>query len=319
MIIDSAKRVLKIESEAVAALIDRIDGNFVRVVEELIACQGRVVVTGMGKSGLIGKKIAATLASTGKPAFFLHPAEGVHGDLGMVCRGDLIIAISNSGETQEIIRILPVLKRLNIILISLVGNHRSTLARNSDLFIDISVKEEACSMGLIPTASTTAALAMGDALAIALLEKNGFKEEDFASFHPGGSLGKRLLMKVEDVMHKGDKIPVVSEDTLMKDAIYEISSKKLGVTIVMDNDDRISGIITDGDLRRLLVKEVDILHKRAGEVMTRNPKTIDRDSLAAKAVGVMENHKITSLVVADKTGKIEGIVHLHDLLELGVI
>lgn len=319
MIIDSAKRVLKIESEAVAAMIDRIDGNFVRVVEELIACQGRVVVTGMGKSGLIGKKIAATLASTGKPAFFLHPAEGVHGDLGMVCRGDLVIAISNSGETQEIIRILPVLKRLNIILISLVGNHRSTLARNSDLFIDISVKEEACSMGLIPTASTTAALAMGDALAIALLEKKGFKEEDFASFHPGGSLGKRLLMKVEDVMHKGDKIPVVSEDTLMKDAIYEISSKKLGVTIVKDKDDRISGIITDGDLRRLLAKEVDILHKRAGEVMTRNPKIIDRDSLAAKAVGVMESHKITSLVVADKKGKIEGIVHLHDLLELGVI
>ncbi|MEK6576734.1 MAG: KpsF/GutQ family sugar-phosphate isomerase [Nitrospirota bacterium] len=319
MIIDSAKRVLKIESEAVAAMIDRIDGNFVRVVEELIACQGRVVVTGMGKSGLIGKKIAATLASTGKPAFFLHPAEGVHGDLGMVCRGDLVIAISNSGETQEIIRILPVLKRLNIILISLVGNHRSTLARNSDLFIDISVKEEACSMGLIPTASTTAALAMGDALAIALLEKKGFKEEDFASFHPGGSLGKRLLMKVEDVMHKGDKIPVVSEDTLMKDAIYEISSKKLGVTIVKDKDDRISGIITDGDLRRLLVKEVDILHKRAGDVMTRNPKSIDRDSLAAKAVGVMESHKITSLVVADKKGKIEGIVHLHDLLELGVI
>lgn len=319
MIIDSAKRVLKIESEAVAALIDRIDGNFVRVVEELIACQGRVVVTGMGKSGLIGKKIAATLASTGKPAFFLHPAEGIHGDLGMVCRGDLVIAISNSGETQEIIRILPVLKRLNIILISLVGNHRSTLARNSDLFIDISVKEEACSMGLIPTASTTAALAMGDALAIALLEKKGFKEEDFASFHPGGSLGKRLLMKVEDVMHKGDKIPVVSEDTLMKDAIYEISSKKLGVTIVKDKDDRISGIITDGDLRRLLVKEVDILHKRAGDVMTRHPKTIDRDSLAAKAVGVMESHKITSLVVADKKGKIEGIVHLHDLLELGVI
>lgn len=319
MIIDSAKRVLKIESEAVAAMIDRIDGNFVRVVEELIACQGRVVVTGMGKSGLIGKKIAATLASTGKPAFFLHPAEGVHGDLGMVCRGDLVIAISNSGETQEIIRILPVLKRLNIILISLVGNHRSTLARNSDLFIDISVKEEACSMGLIPTASTTAALAMGDALAIALLEKKGFKEEDFASFHPGGSLGKRLLMKVEDVMHKGDKIPVVSEDTLMKDAIYEISSKKLGVTIVKDKDDRVLGIITDGDLRRLLVKEVDILHKRAGEVMTRHPKSIDRDSLAAKAVGVMESHKITSLVVADKKGKIEGIVHLHDLLELGVI
>lgn len=319
MIIDSAKRVLKIESEAVAALIDRINGNFVRVVEELIACQGRVVVTGMGKSGLIGKKIAATLASTGKPAFFLHPAEGIHGDLGMVCRGDLVIAISNSGETQEIIRILPVLKRLNIILISLVGNHRSTLARNSDLFLDISVKEEACSMGLIPTASTTAALAMGDALAIALLEKKGFKEEDFASFHPGGSLGKRLLMKVEDVMHKGDKIPVVSEDTLMKDAIYEISSKKLGVTIVKDKDDRVLGIITDGDLRRLLVKEVDILHKRAGEVMTRHPKSIDRDSLAAKAVSVMESHKITSLVVADKKGKIEGIVHLHDLLELGVI
>ncbi len=319
MIIDSAKRVLKIESEAIAEMIERIDGNFVRVVEELIACQGRVVVTGMGKSGLIGKKIAATLASTGKPAFFLHPAEGVHGDLGMVCRGDLVIAISNSGETQEIIRILPVLKRLNIILISLVGNHRSTLARNSDLFIDISVKEEACSMGLIPTASTTAALAMGDALAIALLEKKGFKEEDFASFHPGGSLGKRLLMKVEDVMHRGDKIPLVSEDTLMKDAIYEISSKKLGVTIVKDRDERISGIITDGDLRRLLVKEVDILHKRAGEVMTRNPKTIDKDSLAAKAVGVMENHKITSLVVADNQGKIEGIVHLHDLLELGVI
>lgn len=319
MITDSAKRVLRIESEAVAALIDRIDGNFVGVVEELLTCQGRVVVTGMGKSGLIGKKIAATLASTGKPAFFLHPAEGVHGDLGMVCRGDLVIAISNSGETEEIIKIFPVLKRLNVKLISLVGNPRSTLAKNSDLFIDISVKEEACSMGLIPTASTTAALAMGDALAIALLERKGFKEEDFASFHPGGSLGKRLLLKVEDVMHKGNNIPIVSKDTLMKDAIYEISSKKLGVTVVKDIDEKICGIITDGDLRRLLEKEVDILHERVGEVMTKNPKIIDKDSMAAKAVGIMESYKITSLIVADKEGKIEGIVHLHDLLELGVI
>lgn len=319
MIIDSAKRALRIESEAVSALIDRIDGNFVKVVEELLACQGRVVVTGMGKSGLIGKKIAATLASTGKPAFFLHPAEGVHGDLGMVCRGDLVIAISNSGETEEIIRILPVLKRLNISLISLVGNPRSTLAKNSDLFIDISVKEEACPMGLIPTASTTAALAMGDALAIALLERKGLREEDFASFHPGGSLGKRLLLKVEDVMHKGDKIPVVSEDTFMKDAIYEISSKKLGVTVVKDRNEKICGIITDGDLRRLLEKEVDILHKMAGEVMTKNPRIIDKDSMAAKAAGIMESHKITSLIVVDKTGRIEGIVHLHDLLELGAI
>lgn len=323
MVKEQAKRVLKIESEAIARLIDRIDDNFEQAVELILKCKGRVVVTGMGKSGLIGKKIAATLASTGTPALFLHPAEGAHGDLGMVTRGDTVIAISNSGETEEITRMLPSLKRLNIPLIALTGNKESTLAKNSDVVIDVSVTEEACPLGLAPTASTTATLAMGDAIAVALLDRRGFKEEDFACFHPGGSLGKRLLLRVQDLMHTGDAIPIVTEQTLIKDAIYEISSKKMGITSVLDRDGRIVGVISDGDLRRWMEKTEksgeNLLHKKAGEIMTRNPKVISSSALAAEAVSVMERHSITCLIVSEQDLKPVGVIHLHDLLRAGIV
>ncbi len=319
MIEESAKRVLRLEAKAISDLIGRIDQAFVRAVELLDSCRGRTIVTGMGKSGLIGKKIAATLASTGTPAFFLHPAEGVHGDLGMVSRGDIVMAISNSGETEELIRILPALKRLAVPVICLTGNLKSTLAKNSEVVLDVSVTEEAGPLGLIPTASTTAALAMGDALTIALLEKRGFKEEDFAYFHPGGALGRRLLIRVADVMHTGSDIPIVFEDTPMKEALLEMTSKKLGTTAVQDRQSRLSGVITDGDLRRLLKRESDPLIRRAGEVMTRNPKVITADALAAKAVQIMEQYSITALVVVGQEERIIGIVHLHDLLKRGIV
>ncbi len=320
---EQARRVLKIESEAVAALIDRIDDRFEQAVEMILNCEGRVVVTGMGKSGLIGKKIAATLASTGTPALFLHPAEGVHGDLGMVTRGDTVIALSNSGETEEIARMLPSLKRLGIRLIALTGNAESTLAKNSDVVINVGVKEEACPLGLAPTASTTAALAMGDALAVALLDKRGFREEDFACFHPGGTLGKRLLLRVQDLMHTGDAIPAVSEETLIKDAIYEISSKKMGVTSVLDSAGRLVGIISDGDLRRWMEKTEktgeNLLAKRAKDIMTKNPKVTKGEALAAEAVAIMEKNSITCLIVTNRDAKPEGVLHLHDLLKAGVV
>ncbi len=320
---EQARRVLKIESEAVAALIDRIDDRFEQAVEMILSCEGRVVVTGMGKSGLIGKKIAATLASTGTPALFLHPAEGIHGDLGMVTRGDTVIALSNSGETEEIARMLPSLKRLGIKLIALTGNAESTLAKNSDVVINVGVKEEACPLGLAPTASTTAALAMGDALAVALLDKRGFREEDFACFHPGGTLGKRLLLRVQDLMHTGDAIPSVSEETLIKDAIYEISSKKMGVTSVLDSAGKLVGIISDGDLRRWMEKTEktgeNLLAKRAKDIMTKNPKVTKREALAAEAVAIMEKNSITCLIVTSRDARPEGVLHLHDLLKAGVV
>jgi arabinose-5-phosphate isomerase len=320
---EQAKRVLKIEAAAVAALIDRIDERFEQAVEMILDCKGRVVVTGMGKSGLIGKKIAATLASTGTPALFLHPAEGIHGDLGMVTRGDTVIALSNSGETEEIARMLPSLKRLGIKLIALTGNIDSTLAKNSDVVIDVGVKEEACPLGLAPTASTTATLAMGDALAVALLDKRGFKEEDFACFHPGGTLGKKLLLRVRDLMHIGDAIPVVSEATLIKDAIYEISSKKMGVTSVLDRAGKLVGVISDGDLRRWMERTEkageNLLAKTAKDIMTKNPKVTNRDALAAEAVAIMERNSITCLIVTDREEKPEGVIHLHDLLKAGVV
>lgn len=320
MLIEQAKRVLRIEAEAISSMIERIGEDFLKAVEMLYSCEGRVVVTGMGKSGIIGKKIAATLASTGTPALFLHPAEGVHGDLGMITKGDVLLAISNSGETEELNRILPLIKRLNVRLISMTGGMNSTLAKASDVVLDVGVKEEACPLGLIPTASTTAALAMGDALAVALLEKRGFKEEDFAFFHPGGTLGKRLLLKVEDLMHRGKEIPKVREDTIMKDTILEISSKKLGMTSVVDSKGRLCGIITDGDLRRWLEKgEADIFKTKAKDVMTKNPKTIEGDALAAKAVSIMEHYSITSLIIVNKERRPEGIIHLHDLLKAGVV
>jgi arabinose-5-phosphate isomerase len=320
---DQAKRVLKIEADAVAALIDRIDERFEQAVEMILDCKGRVVVTGMGKSGLIGKKIAATLASTGTPALFLHPAEGIHGDLGMVTRGDTVIALSNSGETEEIARMLPSLKRLGIKIIALTGNTDSTLAKNSDVVIDVGVKEEACPLGLAPTASTTATLAMGDALAVALLDKRGFREEDFACFHPGGTLGKRLLLRVRDLMHIGDAIPAVSEATLIKDAIYEISSKKMGVTSVLDGAGKLVGVISDGDLRRWMERTEktgeNLLAKKAKDIMTKNPKVTNREALAAEAVAIMEKNSITCLIVTDHDAKPEGVIHLHDLLKAGVV
>lgn len=317
--IETAKRVLRIEAEAIEALIDRISESFGKAVEIILNSKGRVVVTGMGKSGLIGKKIAATLASTGTPAFFMHPAEAIHGDLGMVTSDDVIIAISNSGETEEVIRLIPFLKRFNVKLIAITGNNGSTLAQQADVSLDVSIREEACPLGIVPTASTTATLAMGDALAVALLKRRGFKEEDFAMYHPGGSLGKRLFIKVRDLMHTGDALPVVEPDTPMTEAIMEISSKRLGVTAVVDGERRIMGIITDGDLRRGIQKYGKaFFDMRAEEVMTKNPKTISADELAAKALALMEEKSITSLLVPDRNGRLEGIIHIHDILKKGI-
>ncbi len=319
-LIDIAKKVLKIESEAVSALAEKLNSNFEKAVDIILNCKGRVIVTGMGKSGLVGKKIAATLASTGTPAFFMHPAEASHGDLGMVTSDDVIIAISNSGETEEIVNLIPFLKRFSVSLISLSGNLNSTISRAADVVLDISVKEEACPLGIVPTASTTATMAMGDALAVALLTKRGFKEEDFAFFHPGGSLGKKLFIKVKDLMHTGDALPVVSPDLPMMDVIVEISSKRLGATVVIDNYKKILGIITDGDLRRGIEKwGKAFFDMNANEVMTRNPKTISEDELAVKALSIMEKHSITSLIVPDGDGKAKGIIHLHDILKQGIV
>ncbi|RME38928.1 MAG: KpsF/GutQ family sugar-phosphate isomerase [Deltaproteobacteria bacterium] len=319
--IEKAKQVLQVEADAVLALKERLDGNFTEAVRMILACQGRVVITGMGKSGLICQKIAATMASTGTPALFLHPAEGIHGDLGMLMKGDVVIAVSNSGETEEVVRILPIIKRMGLPLIAMTGNPGSTLARAGDVFLDISVAEEACPLGLAPTASTTATLAMGDALAVVLLEERGFSEEDFALFHPGGALGKRLLLRVEDMMHTGGDIPLVREETLLRDGLFEITSKKLGITGVVNAAGELIGVFTDGDLRRALERGYDVLEKPMLEVMTRNPKRILRDNLAAKALQRMEEFSITSLFVFDnEEARVPvGIVHLHDLLKAGVV
>lgn len=318
MVIEQAKKVLKIEAEAVSALNERIDDSFVKAVDLICSCKGKVVVTGVGKSGLIGQKIASTLASTGTPSFFMHPAEGIHGDLGMLSRNDVVIAISNSGESDEVSQILTVVKRMGLPLIAMTGNLGSTLAKAGDALLDISVKEEACPLGLAPTASTTATLAMGDALAVAALDKRGFKKEDFALLHPGGTLGKRLLLRVSDLMHKGKDIPLVKEGTLMKEALFEITSKRLGITGVIDSKGMLTGSITDGDLRRAMEKGLDILNKKASDIMTGNPKRIGTDALAAEALQKMEQHSITSLFVMDGE-KVAGIVHLHDLLKAGVV
>ena len=319
-ILDIAKKVLKTEAEAIFALIERLGSNFEKAVESIYECKGRVVVTGMGKSGLVGKKIAATLASTGTPAFFLHPAEAGHGDLGMVTSRDVLLAISNSGETEEIVRLIPFLKRFNLRLVSITGNPNSTLSRAADVNLDVSVKEEACPFGIVPTASTTATMAIGDAMAVALLVKKGLKEEDFAFFHPGGSIGKKLLITVKDLMHKGDAIPKVSIGTPMSKAVIEMSSKRLGHAIILDNNDRVAGIITDGDVRRGLEKWAGKLFElTAEEVMSRNPKTISEEELAAKALSIMEKHSITALIVSDRDGRAIGIIHLHDILKQGIV
>ncbi len=313
------KRVLQIEARAVRALIDRLDSKFAKAVDVLAQCKGKVVVSGMGKSGLIGQKIAATLASTGTSSFFLHPAEGVHGDLGMLARRDALIAISNSGETQELLQLLPYVERMGIPIVSLTGRMNSTLAKNSDVALDVSVAEEACPMGLAPTASTTATLALGDALAVALLQKRGFKEEDFARFHPGGTLGRRLLVRVKDLMHTGADLPQVAESVAGTAAMLEMTAKKLGMTTVADQRGKLAGIITDGDLRRFIQRGGDFAKATAGELASRNPKTITGDDLAAKAVEMMERYSITTLVVTEGDGNIRGVIHLHDLLKSGIV
>lgn len=320
MIIAEARRVIRIEAKALSDLADSIDSSFEKAVLMILASKGRVIVTGMGKSGLIGQKIASTMASTGTPAFFLHPAEALHGDLGMIIRGDVVIAISNSGETEEVLRILPIVKRIGAELVAMTGKPGSTLAKAGDVHLNIAIKEEACPLGLAPTASTTATLAMGDALAVALLIEHGFKAEDFALFHPGGALGKKLLLSVDDMMHAGAAVPLVRADLLMKQVIFEITSKGLGCTGVVAADGALAGVITDGDLRRALEKGTDFLDQPASELMTRNPKRILRNELAAKGLQKMEQYSITSLFVfEDETANIPvGILHLHDLLKAGL-
>jgi arabinose-5-phosphate isomerase len=310
-----AERVLRLEAEAIVALIPRLDERFDRAVELLGGCRGRVIVTGMGKSGLIGRKIAATLASTGTPAYFLHPAEGVHGDLGMVARGDVVLAVSNSGETDELLAILPMLKRLGIPIVLLTGSLTSTLARQSEVVLDVAVAEEACPMNLAPTSSTTAALAMGDALAMALLELRGLRPEDFAALHPRGTLGWQTLFRVADLMHTGDEVPIVNADVRMKDVIVEMTRKRLGITTVVDQTGRLLGVITDGDLRRAHLRPESIVDLKAGELATRSPKTVDAGELAVKALEVMETFAITSLIILDAGQRPVGVIHLHDILK----
>lgn len=307
-----ARRVLQTEAAAIMALIDRIDGRFSRAVEVVRDCRGRVILTGMGKSGIICRKIAATLSSTGTPAFFLHPAEAVHGDLGVLQSEDVIIALSYSGETEELTRVLETIKRLGATLIAITGDPASTLAQAADVSLDCHVSEEACPMNLVPTASTTAALALGDALAMTVLVEKGFKPEDFANLHPGGKLGKRL-MRARQLMHAGDGLPVVQLDTPMRDIIYTMSSKGLGMTAVLDGDRRLAGIITDGDLRRTMAVTPDIQNLVARNVMTGNPVTIGPETLAVEALALLERRKITSVVVIDADRRVEGVLHLHDL------
>lgn len=318
--LESARRVLRVESDAVRSLAERLDGEFLRAVDLILETRGKVIVCGMGKSGIICQKIASTLSSTGTPAFFLHPAEGVHGDLGMISRDDIMVAVSNSGETEELTKIIPAVKRAGVKMIAMTGGAKSTLARYADVVLDVGVKEEACSLGLSPTASTTAALAMGDALAVTLLERRGFKAEDFAELHPAGSLGRKL-MKVSELMHTGEQMPMVNADTPMKEAILEMTRKRLGVTGVFDGG-RLAGVITDGDLRRAMEKGEKggpVMEKTAGELMTRDPKTITEDSLAETALRIMEEHSITSLFVTGEGGRTAGVVHMHDLLRAGVV
>ncbi len=316
--IASALRTIELEAAAVQQLAARINADFVAACQLVLACRGRAIVTGMGKSGHIANKIAATLASTGTPSFFVHPGEASHGDLGMITRDDLVIALSNSGETTEITTLIPLLKRLGVPLIALTGAPDSLLARTADVHLDVSVAQEACPLGLAPTTSTTAALVMGDALAVALLEKRGFSAEDFAFSHPGGKLGRRLLLKVGDVMHGGPEFPRVTEATPLRDALLEMTQKGFGLTAVVTTQGELLGVFTDGDLRRAIDHRIDINVARVGEVMTRNCKTVSSEMLAAEALTVMEDNKITALVVADGD-RPAGVVHMHDLLRAGVV
>lgn len=311
--------VIDTETKAVAALLNRIDDAFVHACELMLKCEGRIVVTGMGKSGHIGGKIAATLASTGSPAFFVHPGEASHGDLGMITTKDVVLALSNSGETEEILKILPLIKRLGVPFITLSGNRHSTLVKAATINIDVSVEKEACPLGLAPTSSTTAALVMGDALAIALLEAKGFKAEDFARSHPGGRLGRRLLLLTRDIMHTGEEIPTVPVTATLGDALLEMTRKGLGMTAVVENGQQIRGIFTDGDLRRALEKQIDIHSTIITAVMTTSCKTVLVDCLAVEALSTMQAHKITALLVVDAVPTLVGVLHMHDLLRAGVV
>lgn len=311
--------VIEIEAAMIKSLISRIDEKFAEACTLLHACRGRIAVMGVGKSGHIGKKIAATLSSTGSPAFFIHPSEALHGDIGMLTANDVLLALSNSGESSEIVSLLPVIKRFGIPMITLTGRPQSSLAKAATLNLDVSVEKEACPLGLAPTSSTTAALVMGDALAMALLSKRGFKESDFALSHPGGTLGRRLLLLVEEIMHKGDAIPVISANANLKAALVEMTQKKLGMTTIVNQQGELVGIFTDGDVRRTLDKNADIHTTRIESIMASHPKTIDAHILAAEALGIMEKHNITALVVIDKQHKPVGIIHIHDLLRAGVV
>jgi arabinose-5-phosphate isomerase len=316
---DTARKVLEIEAEAIRELIPRLDHSFDRAVGTLLECTGRVVATGMGKSGFIAQKISATLASTGCPSLFLHPAEAIHGDLGRVVRGDVLLAVSNSGDTEEILALVPWVKRLGSAVVALTGNARSPLAQAADVHLDVEVRTEACPLGLAPTASTTAALAMGDALSMAVLERRGFTVEDFAVLHPGGRLGKKLL-RVEDLMHTGDDVPRVGPQTRMKDVLFEMTRKRLGLTTVTAEDGTLLGMISDGDLRRQMERHgYALLDQQAAECMTRSPVLVGRRELATTALDVMETRKITSLLVTDAAGRVEGVLHLHDLWKTEMI
>jgi len=314
-----ARAVIHIEAQMISDLSERIDQNFVTACEHLHKNEGRIIVIGVGKSGHIGKKIAATFASTGSPAFFIHPSEAKHGDMGMITKKDVILMLSNSGESEEIISILPFIKRLDIPLISLTGRPESTLAKAATINIDVSVEKEACPLGLAPTSSTTAALVMGDALAMALLDKRGFTENDFALSHPGGTLGRRLLLMVNEIMHQNDAVPLILMNASIKKALKEMTHKKLGMTTIVDETGELKGIFTDGDVRRVLDKEVDIHKTPIHSVMSKNPKTIMHNILAAEALNIMETFKITSLVVIDQLRKPVGVVHIHDIIRAGVI
>lgn len=317
--IEEAKKVLRIEARTIKNLIPGIDHNFEKAVEMVASCKGRIVVMGMGKSGLIGKKIAATLSSTGTPAFFLHPAEGILGDVGMMTEGDLVLALSHSGETEEIEKLLPVIRKMNLKLIAITGRPKSKLAKKSDLVVNVKVKEEACPYNLVPTASTTAMLAMGDALAISLLKKKKFKKEDFARLHPGGTLGKRLLLKVEDIMRKGKDNPVIYQEKTVREALLVMTKTRLGATSVVDGSGKLVGFFTDGDLRRRLQKDEKVINKKIHTIMTRNPKTITRDRLAVEAAKMMQQKKFDNIPVVDGKGYPVGIVDERDLLSQGIL
>ncbi len=317
-VLDAGRRVLEIEARAVAGLARSLDASFERAVAVLGECRGKVVFTGMGKSGLVCRKIAATLASTGTPAFFLHPAEGMHGDLGILARGDAVVAVSNSGETEELVEILPAIRQLDLALVAVTGNAASTLARRARVVLHVAVEQEACPLNLAPMASTTATLALGDALAAALMERRGFSAEDFARFHPAGTLGRRLTLQVADLMHGAGDVPRVGVDTPMREAVLEMTSKRLGMTGVFDRAGGLVGVVTDGDLRRWIEKRGDLLDLPAGEVMTRAPKTVAADTPAVEALRRMEAHAITSLFVVGASGAVEGVVHIHDLVKAGL-